>query len=90
MVPMCISTCPCRANYFGDPEDKESLLYKIMKKNKVKVLQAVTPKVEAKISSGMFKGMNPEAIAKKIGYPGKAPVFADSAVTKPRVYYVVS
>lgn len=90
MVPMCVSTCPCRANYFGDPEDKESLLYKIMKKNKVKVLQAVTPKVEAKISPGMFKGMNPEAIAKKIGYPGKAPVFADSAVTKPRVYYVVS
>ncbi len=89
MVPMCVSTCPCRANYFGDPEDKESLIYKIMKKNKVKVLKVVTPVVEAKIRPGMFKGLSAEDISKKVGYPGKTPIFADSAVTKPRVYYIL-
>ena len=74
---------------FGDPEDKESLIYKVIKENKVKVLKAVTPMVEAKVRPGIFKGMDPEDISKKVGYPGKTPVFADSALTKPRVYYIL-
>ncbi len=89
MVPMCVSTCPCRANFFGDPEDKESLIYKMMKQNKVKVLKEVLPKTPMKIHSGMFAGMKPEEIAVKVGYPGKTPVFADSAPTNPRVYYIL-
>ena len=89
MVPMCVSTCPSRANYFGDPQDRESLIYKIMKENKVKVLKTVTPVMEAKITPGVFKGMSAEEISKKVGYPGKVPVFGDSAATKPRVYYIL-
>ena len=89
MVPMCVSTCPCRANIFGDPEDKEGLLYKMIKENKVKVLRTVTPVAQAKVSPGVFKGMSAEEISKKVGYPGKTPIFADSAVTKPRVYYIM-
>ncbi|RJQ17706.1 MAG: 4Fe-4S dicluster domain-containing protein [Nitrospiraceae bacterium] len=89
MVPVCVNTCVCRANYFGDPEDKESLIHKVMMKNKIKVLSGVTPNVDAKVGTGMFKNKSAEEIAKKVGYPGMAPVFADSAVTKPRVYYIL-
>jgi molybdopterin-containing oxidoreductase family iron-sulfur binding subunit len=90
MVPMCVSTCPARANYFGDLEDKGSLMYKIMKGNQVKVLKSVKPETVVKVTAGMFKGKSAEEIAKKIEYPGKAPVFADSAVTKPRVFYILA
>ena len=86
---MCVSTCPSRANYFGDPEDNESLIYKMIRGNKVKVLKSVSPITEAKIKPGMFKGVSAEDISKKIGYPGKSPIFADIAVTKPRVYYIL-
>jgi len=67
MIPMCVSTCPCRANFFGDPEDRESLIYEVMKTNPVKVLEAVAPKVEAKIERGVLKGMEAEAISRRIG-----------------------
>lgn len=89
MVPMCVSNCICRANYFGDPDDKQSLIHKVMKANKVKVLKAVMPKTDLAIKPGVFKGMSAEDIAKKIGYPGMIPVFADSAPSKPRVYYIL-
>ena len=89
MVPMCVSTCPCRANFFGDPEDRESLIYKMLKSHKVKVLKEVLPKTPIEIKAGMFEGMSPEEISGKVGYPGRKPVFADSAVTKPRVYYIL-
>lgn len=89
MVPMCVSTCPSRANYFGDPGDQESLLYKMMKENKVKVLQGIKAKREVKIKYGALKGKSPEEISKIIGYPGRTPVFADSSKTKPRVYYIL-
>lgn len=89
MVPMCVSTCPCRANFFGDPEDRESLIYEMMKTNPVKVLEAVAPKVEAKIERGILKGREAEAVSRRIGYPGTTPIFADHATTKPRVYYIL-
>jgi len=89
MVPMCVSTCPSRANYFGDPGDQESLLYKVMKENKVKVLQGVKAKREVKVKYDALKGKSPEEISKIIGYPGRTPVFADSSKTKPRVYYIL-
>ena len=34
MVPMCVSTCIARANYFGDLGDSQSLIYKMMKAHK--------------------------------------------------------
>src|SRR4030065_6001 len=89
MVPMCVSTCICRANFFGNPEDKESLIYKMIKNNKVKVLRGVNSPGEAKLKPADLKGMNAVDIAKKIGYPGTIPVFADSSQTKPRVYYIL-
>jgi molybdopterin-containing oxidoreductase family iron-sulfur binding subunit len=89
MVPMCVSTCPARANYFGDPSDKESLIYRMVKENKVKVLKSVQPAVDMKVKSGMFKGMSAVEIADKIGYPGKTPVFTDAVDTRPRVFYIL-
>ena len=89
MVPMCVSTCICRANFFGDPEDKESLIYQMIKNNKVKVLKKVKALGEGKVKASELKGMSAVDIAKKTGYPGAAPVFADSASTKPRLYYIL-
>jgi molybdopterin-containing oxidoreductase family iron-sulfur binding subunit len=90
MVPMCVSTCIARANYFGDLKDKDSLIYKAMRDNKVKVLQAVKGKGEVKVKYEALKGKSPKEIGKLVGYPGMGPVFADSSKTKPRVYYIVS
>lgn len=79
-----------QANFFGDPEDKESLIYKMMKSNKVVVLKGVTPITSVNIKFGMFKGLRGEVISQKVGYPGSAPIFFDSAPAKPRVYYILS
>ncbi|MDP2278581.1 MAG: 4Fe-4S dicluster domain-containing protein [Nitrospirota bacterium] len=89
MVPMCVSTCICRANFFGDPEDKESLIYKMMKANKVKVLSEVKANGDVKLKNADLKSKTPGWIADKIGYPGNIPVFADTAKSKPRVYYIL-
>jgi tetrathionate reductase subunit B len=89
MVPMCVSTCICRANFFGDLQDPESLIYKMMKGTKTKVLGAVKSPGEKKVNLKEIEGLNPEAIGARIGYPGTIPVFADSSKTKPRVYYIL-
>jgi molybdopterin-containing oxidoreductase family iron-sulfur binding subunit len=91
MVPMCVSTCPCRANVFGDMEDPESLLFKVLKENrgKAKVLASVRSPGEQRLGPGDLPGLRPEEIAREIGYPGKVPVFVDSAPTKPRVFYIL-
>ncbi len=90
MLPVCVSTCICRATFFGDPDDKDSLIYKMIKSNKVVVLKSVAPSISLSIKPGMFKGLSGEEISKKIGYPGTLPVFADSAPTRPRVYYILN
>jgi molybdopterin-containing oxidoreductase family iron-sulfur binding subunit len=79
----------CRANVFGDIGDKESLIYKVMKQNKVKVLASVKSAGETKMNFADLKGISPEELSRKYGYPGKVPVFADSAPTKPRVFYIL-
>jgi molybdopterin-containing oxidoreductase family iron-sulfur binding subunit len=85
MVPMCVSTCICRANYFGDIKDPESLIVKMMKENRTRLMSSVKSEViKGKSATG------PEALSKQIGYPGKLPVFGESAPTKPRVYYILS
>lgn len=91
MVPMCVSTCICRANFFGDPGDKESLIHKMIKGNKVKFLKEVKGKGEVKLKPADLKGMKPAEIADRTGYPGAIPVFVDAAAapTKPRVYYIL-
>lgn len=91
MVPMCVSTCICRAGYFGNPEDRESLIYKVIQNNRdrIKELTGVTTPGEAKLKNEELKGKSPELISEKIGYPGRMPIFADSSKTKPRVYYIL-
>ena len=89
MLPMCVSTCICRANFFGDLEDKDSLIHKMMKANKVKVLTAVNSPGEVKLKNADLKGKSPEYIASMTGYPGRIPVFADSSKSKPRVFYIL-
>jgi tetrathionate reductase subunit B len=89
MVPMCVSTCIARTNYFGDPADPESLIAKVMKANKISVLQSVKGKGESKVTFTQLKNLTSAEIARKIGYPGSAPVFAAAAETKPRVYYIL-
>ncbi|MBF0328422.1 MAG: 4Fe-4S dicluster domain-containing protein [Nitrospirae bacterium] len=89
MVPMCVSTCISRANYFGDPEDKGSLIYKVMKDNKIKVLSEVKGAGETKLKNDELKGKTPGVISAAIAYPGTTPVFSDKSKTKPRVYYIL-
>jgi molybdopterin-containing oxidoreductase family iron-sulfur binding subunit len=89
MVPMCVSTCICRANYFGDPEDTKSLIHKMIKENKVTVLAEVSSKGQAKLKNADLKDRSPSDIAGKIGYPGTTPSFARESKTKPRVYYIL-
>ncbi len=89
MVPMCVSTCICRANFFGDPEDKESLIYKMLRSNKVMVLSEVKSPGERKLKNEDLRGKPPLFIATQIGYPGTTPVFAEKAKTKPRVFYIL-
>jgi molybdopterin-containing oxidoreductase family iron-sulfur binding subunit len=86
---MCVSTCICRANYFGDIDDKDSLISKVMKANKLKVLESVRSPGEAKLANADLKSKSPEYIAGAIGYPGATPVFADKSKTKPRVFYIL-
>ena len=90
MLPACVSTCPTRANFFGDLDDKESLLYKMMKDNKVKVLQSVKGNGSGNLSHVSLKGKSAQEIAGMVGYPGKIPVFSDAAAAKPRVFYILS
>jgi tetrathionate reductase subunit B len=90
MVPMCVSTCISRANYFGDLGDRESLIYKVMKASKVKVLSAVKSPDEKKVDWKGLEDQKPEELVRMAGYPGRTPVFADSSKTKPRVYYIHS
>ena len=89
MVPMCVSTCICRANFFGDVADKDSLIHKMIKNNKVKVLTAVKTPGEVKLTNAELKSKSPGFIAGAIGYPGSIPVFGDSSKTKPRVFYIL-
>lgn len=89
MVPMCVSTCICRANFFGDLTDRESLIYKMMADNKTRVLNAVDAVQKAKPDFSLLRKKAPAEIATMAGYPGKVPVFADSAKTKPRVFYIL-
>jgi molybdopterin-containing oxidoreductase family iron-sulfur binding subunit len=89
MVPMCVSTCIGRANYFGDPNDAESLIHKTMKANKISVLQTVKSNGAAKVTLAQMKDLSLEELGSKVGYPGKTPVFASASPTKPRVYYIL-
>jgi Fe-S-cluster-containing dehydrogenase component len=89
MVPMCVSTCIARANYFGDPEDKESLIHKVIKANKISVLKSIKGNGETKVTFAQLKDLTSEEIAIKTGYPGKTPVFAETSLTKPRLYYIL-
>lgn len=89
MVPNCVSTCICRANFFGDPDDRESLLHKMMASNKTVVLREVKVSGGMKLKPGDLKGLRAEEISKKVGYPGSVPVFSEAAATKPRVYYIL-
>lgn len=38
-IPMCISTCICRAGYFGDENDPQSLIAEVKRANKVQILK---------------------------------------------------
>ncbi len=89
MVPMCVSTCIARTNYFGDPEDPEGLIHKVMKANKIWVLKSVKGNGEGKLTFAQLKDLSSMEIAQKVGYPGKTPVFAETAPTRPRVYYIL-
>ncbi|HEY3277503.1 MAG TPA: hypothetical protein VGJ94_12860 [Syntrophorhabdaceae bacterium] len=89
MLPMCVSTCPCRANFFGNLDDKESLLYKMMKSNPTQVLKSVrADKADGPMSRDL-RGKTAAQIGQTIGYPGKIPVFAERAGAKPRVFYIL-
>lgn len=91
MLPACVTTCPCRANFFGDVEDTQSLVHMWIQENKqrIRVLASVEAPGERKLSQVELRGMRPHEISELVGYPGKKPLFAQSAPTKPRVFYVI-
>lgn len=91
MLPACVTTCPCRANFFGDPEDSQSLIHIWMKQNssRLRVLSSVKGKAERKPSTSELRGMRAHELAQAIGYPGQEPVFAGQAPAKPRVFYIM-
>jgi|GEM_PF-5904813 len=62
----------------------------MMKAHKVKVLKSVKSNGRDKRTLASLRGKSAEEIAKMIGYPGKAPVFSDTAAAKPRVFYILS
>ena len=86
---MCVSTCIARANYFGDLDDPQSLIYKTMKANKVSVLQSVKSNGAGKVTLSQMKDLSLDELGDKIGYPGKTPVFGSASPTKPRVFYIL-
>jgi Fe-S-cluster-containing dehydrogenase component len=89
MVPMCVSTCIARANIFGDLSDPQSLISQMLKTHRVHVLKAVRTPGETPTTPAQLRGISPDALAKRTGYPGKVPVFAESAPTRPRVFYIL-
>lgn len=91
MLPACVTTCLCRANFFGDPEDPQSLIHIWMKDNssRVRVLSSVKSKGERKPSFSELRGMRAHELAQAIGYPGQEPVLAGQAPAKPRVFYIL-
>ena len=89
MLPACVSTCPCRANFFGDLDDEESLMNKMMKGQKIRILKSVKSNGKEGITFQSLRGKSAQEIAQMVGYPGKAPVFSDTAATKPRVFYIL-
>lgn len=91
MLPACVTTCPCRANFFGDTRDRESLISKWIDANRghIRVLLSVKGAGEKRVAFSELKGMRPHEVSQAIGYPGKEPVFGHSAPTRPRVLYVV-
>lgn len=92
LLPMCVSTCIGRVNYFGDISDTESLIYKMIIKNKesIYVIDKTKTEGEVKVSFDALPNLSPDEISKKIGYPGKTPVFSRASENKPNVYYIVS
>jgi molybdopterin-containing oxidoreductase family iron-sulfur binding subunit len=89
MVPMCVSTCIARANIFGDLSDPQSLISQMLNTHRVHVLKAVRTPGETPTTPAQLRGISPDALAKRTGYPGKVPVFAESAPTRPRVFYIL-
>jgi hypothetical protein len=45
--------------------------------------------VTQKLTFADLKGKSAVEIARAVGYPGRIPVFADTAPTKPRVFYIL-
>jgi tetrathionate reductase subunit B len=93
MLPVCVTTCIGRATYFGDTQDPGSLISKVMKSNKTKVLKEIkgSGEIAARIEAAGFKLNSVEwktliGQAVKKGH-GAVPVFGNS-VTKPRVLYI--
>lgn len=86
---MCVSTCIARANIFGDISDPQSLISIMLRTHKVHVLKAVKSPGEKPVTPQQLRGISPQALASRIGYPGAVPVFAESAPTKPRVFYIL-
>jgi tetrathionate reductase subunit B len=78
LLPVCVTTCIGRATYFGDTEDPESLIGKVIKTVKTITLKEI--KGSGKIADRMKAG--------GFNLHDAVPIFGDS-VTKPRVYYVV-
>lgn len=94
MIPMCVNTCPCRANYFGDANDPQSLVAQMLKVHKTAQMKEVKESVagfplkvkdKKPVKSQEWKDATDKSIK---GYPGKTPLFGPPW-TKPRVYYIL-
>lgn len=91
MLPACVTTCPCRANFFGDPQDPQGLIHIWMNENRprIRVLTSVRSPQERRLNASELHSMRAHELSQAIGYPGKEPVFAGQAAAKPRVFYIL-
>lgn len=96
LLPICVTTCIGRATFFGDLKDPQSLINRLVVKNRLRistlayVKEHIDTAKEAKGADYKLAKENWRRLVFKAleVYPGATPIFGES-FTKPRVLYIL-